>query len=66
MEKLALLFGKEEINYYLFNNILTTDMRSLNLKVYTFDSKIERLAFMKGIDEGIGWQEVYQLEENNK
>jgi hypothetical protein len=47
---IELIFGKEEIN--------------INRKEYHFETKIELDAFLKGLNEAVGWTEFYQLTSN--
>ncbi|MDY0015666.1 MAG: hypothetical protein RBS13_05600 [Bacteroidales bacterium] len=62
MENVVLLFGKEEINVFLEKDELSNEMKFINLKIYYFDTEIEKNAFLKGINEAVGWQEVLEIE----
>jgi selenocysteine lyase/cysteine desulfurase len=59
MKKITILFGKDEINYFLDCNEITDEMKKINLKTYFLNTKEEVDAFIKGIEEGVGWQEAY-------
>ena len=61
MEKVKLLFGQQEIKSYLETGFLTDELKLINSKIYEFNSDIEKIAFLKGINEAIGWQEVLEL-----
>ena len=63
MIEISLLFGKQEIDYYLQNDHLTSEMVKINLKKYSFETKDQCDAFIKGVEEGIGWQEVLKLDD---
>ena len=63
MIEIKLLFGKEEVNYYLNNNKLTNEIETINVKTYEFKTEKEYKAFMRGINEGIGWQEALVIEK---
>ena len=59
-----IIFGKEEINKYL-NDIPFSELeKEIHTKEYHFDSKEELDAFVKGINESVGWNEVYQIPNN--
>ena len=58
MIEVRILFGKAEINYYEDHNELTKEMEEINLKKYTFSTQQECDAFLKGIEEGVGWTEA--------
>ena len=55
--ELQIIFGKEQVNKFHSNIALTKEENEINVKNYSFDSKAELLAFKKGIDECIGWQD---------
>ena len=55
------ILGKEQINKYLQDIELSDVEKSINVKTYSFNSKTELLAFEKGMQEAVGWTEVYQI-----
>lgn len=61
MEKVTIVFGKEQVEKLLQNQLLTEIEKELYQKSYFFGSKIEADAFTKGIQEAVGWQEAYCL-----
>ena len=54
---LKVVFGKEQVLKTLNNQILDEDELKSNVKQYEFNSIEEKLAFIKGINEAIGWTE---------
>lgn len=61
MEKVTIIFGKEQVDKILQNQVLTEIEKDKFQKSYFFESKVEADAFTKGIQEAVGWQEVYCL-----
>jgi hypothetical protein len=58
-----IIFGKDEVRKYHNNEAFTDDEKSINLKNYTFETRAERNAFYKGIDEAMGWLEYEVINE---
>ena len=54
---LKIVFGKEQVSKIYNNEPLTDDELKHNIKEYSFDSEAEKIAFIKGINEAIGWTE---------
>lgn len=52
---LRVIFGKEQIVKTYNNKALTDEEIKLNVKEYLFNSEEEKLAFIKGLNEAIGW-----------
>ncbi len=61
---IQLLFGKNEINKYHLDIALTVAEKEINLKRYSFEHRLERDAFLKGVNEAIGWTEYFLTESN--
>lgn len=61
---IKIIFGKEQVNKIHNSKPLTKEELNLNVKGYSFNSEIERIAFCKGIEEAVGWTECYICEEN--
>ncbi len=55
--KVNVIFGKEQVIKLFRNESLSDDELSLNVKNYTFKSLEEKRAFIKGLDEAVGWTE---------
>lgn len=54
---LKIVFGKEQVTK-AFNNVpFTKEELEINVKEYSFNSQEEKEAFLKGINEAIGWNE---------
>lgn len=52
---LTVIFGKEQVSK-IYNSIpLKAEETKLNTRAYSFNSVEEKQAFLKGINEGIGW-----------
>jgi hypothetical protein len=54
---LKVIFGKEQVTKRHNNKPFTDEEIKLNLKEYQFNSEDEKLAFIKGLNEAIGWIE---------
>jgi hypothetical protein len=61
MEKVTIIFGKEQVDKIHQNQVLTEIEKDKYQKNYFFESKVEADAFVMGIQEAVGWQEVYCL-----
>ncbi|MDD8019126.1 MAG: hypothetical protein PHP42_12185 [Bacteroidota bacterium] len=55
--EIQILFGKSEIAKYQLGEELTASEKEINLKSFSFEEKNEAKAFLKGVNEGIGWTE---------
>ncbi|POY38814.1 hypothetical protein C3L50_11835 [Flavobacterium alvei] len=61
---LKIIFGKEEVDKFISNIPLTKDELEINVKEFSFETELELIAFKKGINEAIGWQELYLLDND--
>lgn len=52
---LRVIYGKEQIVKTYNNETLTEEEIKLNVKEYQFNSEEEKQAFIKGLNEAIGW-----------
>lgn len=62
IDKLKVVFGKEQVNKIYNNESFTEDELENNVQEYIFNSQKEKEAFLKGINEAIGWTECCFLE----
>lgn len=58
-----IIFGKEQIMKFHNNEVLTDYEKIINLKKYTFETRLERNSFYKGIGEAISWLEFLVINE---
>ena len=63
MHELIILFGREEIRNYENGEQLSPDELQTNVKRFSFNSAEEAAAFLKGIDEAVGWDAWLSLDE---
>lgn len=63
MIPITVIFGKEQVSKVIKNIPLLKEELELHKKTYTFESYCEAKAFIKGINEAVGWQEVYVIDE---
>lgn len=61
---ISYILGKEQVDKYLQGIELSDVEKSINIKIYSFNSKSELLAFEKGMQEAVGWTEVFQNQLN--
>ena len=61
---LKILLGKNEIQKYHSDIALTITEKEINLKQYSFDYRLERDTFLKGINEAVGWTEYFLIESD--
>ena len=52
---LKVIFGKEQVVKIYNNTPLSDEEIKLNVKEYQFNSAQEKQAFIKGLNEAIGW-----------
>jgi hypothetical protein len=52
---LRVIYGKEQIVKTYNNETLTDEEIKLNVKEYQFNSEEEKQAFIKGLNEAVGW-----------
>ena len=62
MYTIKIIFGKEEINKFLSDIPFSEYEKIINEKEYLFENQIELDAFLKGINEAVGWSEFYIVE----
>lgn len=55
----TIIFGKEQVDKINNNQPLIKEELDLNVKEYSFNTEIEKVAFCKGISESVGWIECY-------
>ncbi|MCU0417102.1 MAG: hypothetical protein MUE33_07940 [Cytophagaceae bacterium] len=54
---IKVIFGKEQVVKTYINKQLTNEEMQLNVKEYQFTSDEEKQAFIKGLNEAIGWMD---------
>lgn len=59
---IKIIFGKEQINKFLSDIPFSAEAESLNEKEYNFETVDELNAFVKGVNETVGWLECYIVE----
>lgn len=59
---ITVVFGKEQVIKTLNHQTLEADELQANVRLYEFGSIEEKLAFVKGINEAVGWTECYIIE----
>lgn len=67
MKELTVIYGEEAVNKLYSNEELTNEELEVNVKVFQFETEIEKIAFIKGMEETIGWRKycIPELEFNN-
>lgn len=60
---IKIIFGKEQVNKFLSDVPLTEKEKSINEKEYHFETQLELDAFLKGVNETVGWLECYIVED---
>ncbi|OYQ45365.1 hypothetical protein [Flavobacterium aurantiibacter] len=56
---LEVIFGKEQVLKFSNNEPFTKEETELNVKQYQFNSVEEKQAFIKGLNEALGWIDFY-------
>jgi len=56
---LEVIFRKEQVIKMLSNEPFTDEEASLFIKKYKFDTIEEKYAFVKGMNEVLGWSEIF-------
>jgi len=64
MKTLTITYGKEQVIKKHNGQKLTTDEEAQFVKTYSFENDKETKAFTMGIEEAVGWQEVYIEEQS--
>ncbi len=62
---IKIVFGKEQVSKFLSNIPLSKEEKNINEKEYSFENKRELNAFVKGINETIGWMDCYIIENES-
>lgn len=52
------VFGKEQVKKLYEGETLTDDELCNNVKEYEFDTLAEKSAFIKGLFESLGWEDI--------
>jgi hypothetical protein len=52
---LTVIFGKEQVSKVYNKKTLTNEEIEMHVKEYLFTSEEEKQAFIKGLNEAIGW-----------
>jgi len=63
MKSLTITYGKEQVSKRHNGQKLSADEKNQFVKTYYFETEKEIQAFVKGIEEAVGWQEVYFEEQ---
>lgn len=58
-----IIFGKDQVRKFKNNEPFNDFEKVSNFKKYNFESRAERNAFYKGINEAMGWLEVELVKE---
>lgn len=57
--KISVIFGKDEISKFYRGEYFSELEKEINIKEFLFNTIEEQEAFCKGIQEGVGWCEIY-------
>lgn len=52
---LKVIFGKEQVAKILNNEVLSEEELNVNVQEYLFETEIEKQAFIKGLNQAVGW-----------
>lgn len=52
---LKVIFGKEQVAKILNNKVLSEEELNVNVQEYLFETEIEKQAFIKGLNQAVGW-----------
>ena len=63
MIKIEILFGEQEVRKYEQGTEFTDYEKILNIKAYYFNSELEKQSFIRGLEEGIGWNNYCIMDE---
>lgn len=58
-QSVTVIFGKEQVSKIFNGEILNEDELLSYVKKYDFNTIEEKRAFIKGLDEALGWTEFY-------
>ncbi|TKC01163.1 hypothetical protein [Pedobacter cryotolerans] len=56
--KLSVIFGEDQAHKIYNNQLLSDEELEINLKKYSFNSLEEKSAFIKGMNEALGWNNL--------
>lgn len=59
-----IVFGQEQVVKFLNGIELSDEEKEMYIKKFSFNTEIELNAFLLGVNETVGWTEVYQIENN--
>ena len=59
---IKIIYGKEQVNKFLSAVPFSEEEKSINEKEYHFETQSELDAFLKGVNETVGWLECYIVE----
>jgi hypothetical protein len=62
IHSIKIIFGKEQVNKFLSDVPFSKEEKSINEKEYHFETQLELDAFLKGVNETVGWLECYIVE----
>lgn len=63
---IKIIFGQEQINKFLAEIPFTDEEKIINEKEYHFETEIELKAFIKGVNESVGWLDFYIVNSEDK
>lgn len=61
---ITVIFGKDAVNKYNRGDAFSELEKLVNSKQYYFETEMELNAFIKGIEETVGWLDVHYILEN--
>lgn len=59
MNSLKIIYGKEQVQKLYSNQKLTQRELKENVKIYIFNSEEEKIAFINGLEEALGWSSYF-------
>ena len=67
MKELKIIYGQEAVKKLYSDEELTSEELEENVKIFQFETENEKRAFIKGVEETIGWNEycIPELEFGN-
>lgn len=61
---IKIIFGKEQVNKFLSDIPFSEEEKMINEKEYHFETQSELDAFIKGVNETVGWLDHFIIEKN--
>ena len=58
---LKILFGEIEVNEHIWDNKELPELKD-SIETYYFENESEKIGFLKGLKEGLGWQTYHIVE----